>query len=399
MRTVIKLPSREVSQFEVGNAMRHLLIESVDAYCMFCESPLTADIPVSHRVLESSSAVDFTFGETRFSYSAGVGRHRRYLEWENWQLACAACVSAKGNSPGSREGFERMRATAPSRFAEMTGNAHGKLRLTPEQQDFLYVDALNSWVWPDEACNHDGLILLPGDPTWDLFTFEESSVSQVELSERGLVRLQDNEKSQAWATERKEQLWVVPNTGFINGHADPSDMLDRVMSTIRGWNLNYFNPTDEYARDRRVDNRTAALRVAETALEKLQAAVQHLKDTQSRGDEDLEHPDVAALLAFIREALRSTGFWSVWARRFVLNIYPPIPPNSTETHPLWSTYSRPARRLLLYQLFVEYEIDRRAPVYGLNYMDVDQPPEDDESDEDVITRMVLSGTDLNRLPF
>jgi hypothetical protein len=309
----------------------------------------------------------------------------------NQQLACAACVAAKGELPDSQAGFERMRATNPNRFDELTGSASGRLRLNGYAEDDLYRDALDSWVWPDESSDENGLIVLPGADTWNLFTFDVSARTQAALADRGLVRLQPLERDQGWATENQTKVWVVPDVNFINRQPNPADLQARVMRTILGWNLNYSNPADPTAEDRRVDNRTAALQTANTALTNLSALVSQVKDSQNKGDADdadLEHRHVAALLGFIRETLRSVGFWTVWAKWFVNTI-------NNADDPLWSTYRASARRLLLYQLFVECEIDQRTPEGIL-------PSKPtlilaDDLDQVVISQEVLSGTDVNRL--
>jgi hypothetical protein len=76
MRPVIKVPSRAVLLSETNDSLRHLLIESLGSYCMFCESPLTIDIPVSQRVSTSPKAASFSFDGRSFSYTVGVGSYR-----------------------------------------------------------------------------------------------------------------------------------------------------------------------------------------------------------------------------------------------------------------------------------------------------------------------------------
>lgn len=388
MRPVIKLPARTVSIFEGPDGLRQLILEAVGSYCAYCESPITIDFPRSHRVSTSNAEAEFEFNGRSFTYSAGVGSRRFSSAWVNVQAACAACVAAQGDLPGSLAGFERLRSTNLARFDELTDNASGRLRLDDDATDDLYMAALGSWVWPDTSSDENGLIVLVGDDTWNLFGFDFSEQTQVELADRGLVRLDSFERDQPWATESQRKLWVVPKTTFIDGQLNGADLVGRVTNTILGWNLNYSNPHSPTAQDRRVDNRTAAFQTANVALTHLSAVVGQV--SQNKSDEDLNHPRVATLAGFIRETLRATGFWSMWAQRFGSAIY-----NSSD--PLWSAYSQSARRLLMYGLFVEYEIADRT--VGQIRASKEAPIPADVYEADIRSQMVIPGTDLDRIPF
>lgn len=388
MRPVIKLPARPVSPFESADGIRHLLLEAVGPYCAYCESPITMDFPRSHRVSTSSQGADFKFDGRSFTYPEGVGSRRFSPAWVNTQAACTACVAAQGVLPGSLAGFERMRSTNLPRFNQLVSGATGRLRLDDDATDDLYMAALASWVWPDTSSDENGLIVLMGDDTWNLFAFESSAQTQVGLADRGIVRLSPFERTQPWATQSQTKVWVVPNTTFIDSQPDAADLRTRVSNTLLGWNLNYSNLSSPTAPDRRVDNRTAAFQTANAALNHLQAVVGQVKNAQNKGDEDLGHPRVVSLTGFIRETLRATGFWSLWARRFVF---------AMSSDPLWSAYSESARRLLLYELFVEYEIAERAiePIRASK----SAPLPEDTYEADIRSQMVLPGTDLDRIPF
>ena len=120
-----------------------------------------------------------------------------------------------------------------------------------------------------------------------------------------------------------------------------------------------------------MDNRTAAYKTVVLAYERLLQLVTEVRASQDKGDEDLEHPQVAALTGFIRETLRTTGFWSLWAKYFEARFQADGP---------WISYSETARRLFLYGLLVQYEIRRFE--LGVNAMDVDDVAVDDADDDD-----------------
>src|SRR5215813_2668471 len=400
MRPLIKLPSRKVEVGERANSLCHLLIEAVGPYCAYCESPVTNDFPFSRRVSISTTQVPFKFGSASFRYSTGVGSRRFSHAWVNLQVACSACAAAQGDEPGSRAGFERMQAqpNKPEWFNRLTG-VTGRLRLSDDELDDLYIQALGSWVWPDVSSDENGLIVLPGDDTWNLLTFDNSPKRQVDLAGEGLLRLDPTEWSAPWATQAQTKVWVIPNQTFISQQSNSLDLLSRVKRTISGWNLNYCNPTAPTSPDRRVENRTAALAIVDAALNHLTAVVSQVAG-QSKGDQDLEHLLVMELAGFIRETLRSVGFWSLWAQRFLWKIGNPKDTNSTPPPP-WNLYSGTARRLLLYQLFAEYEIDHRNPQIQVP-LPMEKPwgpKEEIEGEEDIDSQMVLPGTDLGRLPF
>jgi hypothetical protein len=392
MRPVIKLPARPVTKFEDADGLRHLLLEAVGPYCAYCESPITIDFPRSYRVSTSAQSAKFEFDGSSFTYSEGVGSGRFSPAWVNVQAACAACVAERGDMPGSRVGFERLRSTNRLRFDELTADARGRLRPNDDAIDDLFMAALGSWVWPDTSSDENGLIVLIGDDTWNLFTFDVSAQTQVQLADRALVRLDSLERDQSWATQSQTKVWLVPNTTFIQAQTNAADLQARVTNTILGWNLNYSNPSSPTAEDRRVDNRTAALQTANLALTHLSELVRQVSTQNNVGarDEDLEHTRIATLAVFIRETLRATGFWSLWAQTFVSTI-------NNSSDPRWSVYSTSARRLLLYELFVEYEIDRRAigPIRESKFA----PIPADVLEHDIQTQMVFPGTDLDRIPF
>ena len=146
-------------------------------------------------------------------------------------------------------------------------------------------------------------------------------------------------------------MWVIPALNYIGQQENAQILVKRVQNTLLGLNLNYSNPRQS-SLDHRVDNRTATLDVVNLAIAQLSQVVGQIRTVENRGDADLEHIRVETLLHAIRETLRATGFWTLWAKRFgdVIN-------NSTDA--LWSGYGDAARRRLLYRLLVEYEIDRR----------------------------------------
>ena len=96
---------------------------------------------------------------------------------------------------------------------------------------------------------------------------------------------------------------------------------------------------------------------------------------------------------FIRESLRATGFWSVWLWLFSDALM------AAQLQAPWSSYSPSAREALLYQLFVQYEIDNRWSCDTTPRAAKTSPLPADALEDEIAVQMVLPGTDLDRLPF
>jgi hypothetical protein len=372
--------------------MRHLLLESVGPYCAYCESPVGTDFPVSVRVSVNPfpKAMIQANGQ-QFEFQQGVSARRFREAWVNQHVACAACVAAKGDEPGSKAGFLRLAAIDPAKFTALVPRARNARDFTNDDQDDLFMAALNTWVWPDTTSDDVGILLLAGDRTFKLFDYEWSSASQSQLGARGLVRSDRLPANAAWVNQPRQGAWVIPNDSYINTLPERVDMRARVQATILGFDLNRWDPT---SLDRRAENRSAVYPAVGRAYESLKAVVVATpKPVGVAPDVELDHASVAALSGAIRETIRATGFWSIWAHLFVK-------PITSNADPVWARYTLSARRRLLYALLVQYEEDhRRLPGQFAIRASKDVPIPPDELEDEIEFQMVLAGTDVERLDF
>lgn len=399
MRPTIKLPSRQVDIFESFDGLRHLLLESVGSYCAYCELPITVDFPVATKISVSDINHPFNIHGNIFSYTIGVQPRRFARAWVNQQAICSACANAKATEPGSQEGFTQLYATNIQKFNQLMANgAPNRLRLSDDEADDVFIAATQIWVWPDESTDEMGVTVLPGDHTFDLFTYEASSRTQLDLANNNLVRLTNDERLETWANQAQQGVWVIPNAAYIQNQPNSQTLASRVQNTILGLNLNYSNTSLPTFADRRVLNRTTTLATINTAINHLSMVVTQIKNAQGQQqrdqddiDQDLLDPKLNILLGFIRETLRATGFWTLWAQRLLATI-------NDLNNGTWNIYSASARKELLYQLLIEYEIDLRDFAIPTRTSEYDPIPNDSEIEE-IGSQLVIPGTDVNRLTF
>ena len=391
MRPILKMPDAEIPARSDLTLLRRLLIDAVGAYCAYCESPLTVDVLASHKVSYKRVVATIDGVDTEMRVKA----ERFTTAWANLLPGCAACVAAKGEVPDISNGLSLLKEEDDATYRGLLDA--GPRGLDEVQADLLFGYSLRNWVWPDEAANEDGaLIVLEGDPTWNLFTYERSERSMTDLVTGDLVRLSGGQAEAPWAVQASTQVWVVPNETWINAQADRESLEEKARATLLGLNLNLHNPSDPRAADRRVEHRTAGADAADDCLVALEEVVERVRnrpDADLDLDDDLDHDHVESFLSVARESLRATGFWSVWLWWFVHNIL-------EKPSPMWSAYSVEARKDLLYRLFVQYEIDLRRlrPSDGIRLSQGAPIPADAPSDV-IVTQMVLPGTDLRRMPL
>ena len=284
--------------------------------------------------------------------------------------------------------YRRLATTNDRKFQELAGKLGNRRSYTDDDFDDLFIAALQSWVWPDTSSDEDGNIVRLGDPTYDLFTYREETVSQLDLAgRRPLVR---GGRLPAGADQARAGVWVIPNDSYINNQMDHDDLRERVVSTILGFDLNRFDPT---SLDRRVENRTLALPVVRRSLESLKDVVRSTPRDGPDRDSDLDHVNVEVFAGALRETIRATGFWTMWAQEFQKGIM-------SAADDVWRNYTAPARQRLLYRIFVQYEEDNRTLFNRQAYRPTkDSPIPRDVPKDEIVFQMVLAGTDPERLDF
>lgn len=244
------------------DVLRTFLFIALGGYCSYCEAPISNDSAVEHKVPKN--------GGTGFPICA--------TQWRNLLIACQSCNSAKGQKPSRADAYN------------------------PGNQESFYLNTLNLWVWPDKTGQMPQQASPAVDESLRLFKFEYSEQSQVQLGGRGLVRPSSIQPTLSWANERHKMVWVIPNEAFIGANAA---LRTRVLTTIQGLNLNYYNSSDTTFNDRRVLNRTMAADRAGKALANLQSVV-------TKANNNLYHDAVLLMIKAIRQTIIATGFWSVW---------------------------------------------------------------------------------------
>jgi hypothetical protein len=259
LRPVSKPSLRQYNRGDY-DVLRTHLFGNLGPYCSYCESPLANDSAVEHKVPKNNV--------TGFDGYA--------TQWRNLLLCCKSCNSAKGTKPSKQD------------IAD------------PGSRDYL--NTLNLWVWPDKTAQMRDQDPPPVDESYKLFTFEYSAKTQVQLRDLGLVRLKPGDASQPWATTAQTMLWIKQN----DANTTDAALRKRVLDTIQGLNLNYYDTSNEGYNDRRVDNRKKAMESANQALANLERAA------RAAGNVLLSNPNVMMMMQAIRQTVIATGFWSVW---------------------------------------------------------------------------------------
>lgn len=306
---------------------RQMMISTIGTYCAYCEVPLSVSMPIEHKVAKSSFP----------SYD------NKYC---NFVLACSACNSFKGAHPDGAEGkaFYQQIKSIIDPPVNWSDNA------------VQYWCALLTMVWPDVMRGKGkdcpplakGLANVVGlsqpDWTYNLFSYVRETKSAAELVAAGYMRLRSGEKTtDAWAQAPQDRVWVYPNAAYIGGSLI---LTQRVTTTILTMNLNYSNPTDLRASDRRVASRTQAWDTATGALNMLGAAITKSGGLFGSGTDEPEQ-EVYNLFPIIRQMALATGHWSVWMTVFSSII------NSTSAP--WSGIDANDARWLVKTLLVQYD--------------------------------------------
>jgi len=396
MRPVLKIPSRKVDKTMSSAQLRYLLLEAVGAYCVYCEAPLTVVIPYTHKISVSQAPHQFQVDTYTITNQVGLNYYRFNSAWVNQQLMCAACAAAKGESPNLEDALNFLKAydqvNNSGSFNPIAGKLSNKSRLSDREWDTLFQAALQAWISPDYSADEMGNLLYgaQGDQTYTFITYAYDSRTQKALHDAGLLRLDLTNGVQDWMTQAQTKVWVVPNDSVINARqSDLLDMKTRVKKTIRGLNLNYSNPTDTLRFDRRVENRTATYEEVVQAWTRLDALVSALADkTGFDKDNILFNPAISQIATSIRQSLRATGHWSLWAQEFQRNVLDSPSGNA------WLHIDEDLRRLFLFNLLIEYEVDldtMASQIQDFNGVRFTRGP--------LETRPVIPGLDIDRVPF
>lgn len=344
---------------------RDLLLAACDSYCLFCETPLRNDVGVTQRLTVPSGPIrlpgEWAAHSPRFD-------QRIRLFWGGLMLCCSACKEAKGGAPDFNEAIS---AAAPAQLTAILGKPGPLVRqLDDLLSDALYQIAAAAWIWPDSAEDgtEESRIGFRGDDVWNLIEVRRWEASQAELAELEVLELAPADEDEEWATKLNEMPWIHPRDNL------PEPDRTRALATIRGLKLNSLDP--ENPGDRRVLAREHAWQTAGKALARLETIAGGLN-----GD-GLVHLALGPFAGAVRGALRATGYWRVWAERFVSRLKSGEGP--------WSGFDALDVDALLTSLLVQYETPSRAP-FGA------QAPSEGE-DDDVAFTMVIDGTDVARLP-
>lgn len=393
MRPVLKMPTKTISPYESDKRLRHQLIDAAGAYCVYCESPLSVDIPPGRKVSVADESETITIDGQLVDLSIGINRRQFDRAWVNQQLMCTACFRAKGEKPGMSEAIQFLQTNADGLWQTIKPKLVNRQRLADTDWETLFTAAALSWLSPDLSTDEMGQILysIPGDYTFNLFTYTKVSYTPLQLYQNGWLNLTPSERLQTWANTAQTMVWVTPNTPqiqqFQNQNPHQPDLNTRVLATLKGLNLNYHNPTLTDGKDRRVINRTQAWDVVNNAWTKLDALVKQLVQAQVDVNQVLFTPAVSSFVTTIRHTLQTVGFWSLWATIFQANLQNP-------TSQPWQTIPALARNLLLTSLLIEHEIDTRFMAAQVKLM-AGTPIGNDL----IAIRSVLPGTDISRLTF
>lgn len=262
MRPVAK---KSITQYDPDSydVLRTYLYDNLGPYCSYCEAPLTNDSDVEHKAPKSAKT--------------GFPDYKN--QWRNLLLACKSCNVTKSDSPDKR-------------------NA-----VSSNSEEEYYMNTLATWVWPDStSAGYQQPAAPPIDPIYRLLSYVYQSKSQNQLVNEGVLRAEKVASNASWATTPNTMVWLMPNQTYIGKN---NTLKTRVLNTIKGLSLNYYNSDNPTFNDRRVLNRTAAYQTARNALADLQTIL------TACGNE-IVNPKVTLMIKAIRETIIAMGFWSVW---------------------------------------------------------------------------------------
>lgn len=333
---------------------RQFVLTITGFYCSYCEAPLGVDMPVEHKIPKGGRYSDHKcFPEEASKYY-------------NFVIACSTCNSTKSARLNQDDAFKFLQ------------------QLFPTVGSFDYLElvygALFSVVWPDVVTKFGDAPSIPEklkpyytgkDETFKLFSYSKQELSQVDLLNQGFVRLEKGDEKKQWAKTKYDMVWALPNQTYINQQPNSALLLDRVKRTLVTVNLNYHNPTDLKASDRRVHNRTMAHAAAVGALAELAKIVEI---AVAQDPDVLKSGQVFTISKLIRSLAIATGYWSTW-----MAVFADITEGKKQP---WATLSQASREGLLEYLLVQYSADEnRKRVYDFQ----PDPP------------TIFTGTDLTRV--
>ena len=393
MRPVMRLLGGPLLALPERSDLLALLIDSTGDYCLFCELPLRNDADISHRVYVS----DFPYRVVVniVEQPQIISRQVTIAGWERVILCCSACAEARGRKPAVKAwdpDYEaQLQRTSPNFGAALdaylTRNPGAEVEKDgPAIQ--VYHEGAQSWIWPDTVEDRDNelnsWVAFEGDDTWRLLKYVMYEASQVRLQTERLVRLAPREANEPWATEPEFEAWVEPADGL-------DEAVDkRVRDTILGLNLNHYGPLSR----RRVTARTDAWVSATAEFGRLEELFGRWSGDRAAASRSLFELSRSPYAGALREAIRATGCWSIWARVML---------GRTELD-AWSRFEPSAISAFLRSALVQYEESTKpGPDSGEDAEEEerkegDLDEQDEEDEEETRFVMVIPGTDLTRLP-
>ncbi|MFT9846047.1 HNH endonuclease [Aneurinibacillus sp. REN35] len=330
MRPVIKRHIPKYNDNDEYDVLRTYLFKQIGSYCSYCETPISMDSAVEHKVPKSNKR----------------GFQQYQTRWSNLLVACQSCNSAKGTTPDKNE------------VKGVKGDEN------------LFLATMKLWVWPDRTFSSDSIDIATNDNTYQLFQLVYEEKSQKELIEAGMVKPINTKTWPSWTTDKHKMVWILPNEAYLSSFEDSeaSQLRKRALNTLKGLQLNYYNDSDMKFSDRRVINRTKAYLLAQESIDDF---VEILSKTFKKRDIEgyiklYMNDTLLMMLQSMRLMIKTTGFWSVW-----FTVFRKVLENPTNSYLRW--LRRDDRLFLLRSLLIAYiEGERRGNVDSLIFPGLDE---------------------------
>lgn len=327
------------------------LLSAAGAYCAFCESPWSEAGSI-FKLSTSTSDLSYPVSEGVYCTTVvGLRDFERY--WHNHLLVCSSCHAQRGDYPGMRQGLDILRERSREEFDAIINSLTDGTPLNDKQALVVFSAAMSCMVWPDTSLNQGGELIEAGDLTRDLFTYELSEKSPVDLAQAHLrAPLSDIELQSPWAIHAVKRLWVIPNEAYLRS-LDPitsAAMRFRVQNTLLALNLNHAPPDDAGNADQRVFKRTETYVVARNLwdgilTELVTPLINQMGEDDLDEEEITESPIFQVHLRAYSAFVQRNGFWSAIA--FALG--------ESLASGIWSEFAVETKENLFYDTMIQYE--------------------------------------------